>query len=110
MAGVHNWATLLDNDYGSKQGTPAQRAVAYAASPVASIDTWRSPVFLSQGDDDRNVAFSQGVDLATRLQAKGVEVRQLVFPDETHENLVYAHMLALYELSANWLLGKLNAR
>ena len=67
----------------------------------------RSPVFMSQGDDDRNVEFSQGVDLATRLRAKGVEVVEMVFPNETHENLRFAHVLQLYDTSANWLLQKL---
>jgi dipeptidyl aminopeptidase/acylaminoacyl peptidase len=109
MAGVHNWATLRDADYGRKVGTPAERRIAELASPVASVDKWRSPVFISQGDDDRNVAFSQGVDLATRLRARGVEVVELVFPNEVHENLTYGHMLQLYSESSAWLLHKLGA-
>ena len=107
MAGVHNWATTRDADYGRTVGTPAERQIAEESSPVSAIDTWRSPVFMSQGDDDRNVEFSQGVDLATRLRAKGVEVVEMVFPNETHENLRFAHMLQLYDTSANWLLQKL---
>lgn len=109
MAGVHNWATLDDADYGTKVGTPRERQIAFDASPVASIRTWKSPVFLSQGDDDRNVAFSQGVDLATRLRARGIDVQELVFPNETHENITYADMLHLYEASSAWLLRKLDS-
>jgi dipeptidyl aminopeptidase/acylaminoacyl peptidase len=109
MAGVHNWATLRDVDYHHEVGTPREREIAYESSPVADVDKWRSPVFMSQGDDDRNVAFSQGVDLATRLRARGVEVVELVFPNETHENLTYAHMLELYSDSSAWLLRKLGA-
>lgn len=108
MAGVHNWATLRDVDYNHKVGTPQERRIAELSSPVASVDKWRSPVFISQGDDDRNVAFSQGVDLATRLRARGVEVVELVFPNEVHENLTYAHMLQLYSESSAWLLRKLD--
>jgi dipeptidyl aminopeptidase/acylaminoacyl peptidase len=107
MAGVHNWATLRDADYHHKIGTPRERAIAVESSPVASVEKWRSPVFMSQGDDDRNVIFSQGVDLATRLRARGVEVVELVFPNEVHENLTYAHMLELYSDSSAWLLHKL---
>jgi hypothetical protein len=33
------------------------------SSPMSSIATWRSPVLLIQGDDDRNVPFSQTVSL-----------------------------------------------
>ena len=110
MAGVHNWATIRDEDNGVKVGTPHERQIAFDASPVASLDKWRSPVFLSQGDDDRNVEFSQGVDLATRLRARGVEVVELVFPNETHENVTYGDMLRLYDESSAWLLRKLGAR
>jgi dipeptidyl aminopeptidase/acylaminoacyl peptidase len=110
MAGVHNWATIRDADYHHKVGTPREREIAMQSSPVASVNTWRSPVFMSQGDDDRNVVFSQGVDMATRLRARGVEVVELVFPNETHENLTYAHMLELYSESSAWLLRKLGAR
>jgi dipeptidyl aminopeptidase/acylaminoacyl peptidase len=109
MAGVHNWATIRDADYGRAVGTPAERKIAEDSSPVSAIDTWRSPVFMSQGDDDRNVEFSQGVDLATRLRAKGVDVVEMVFPNETHENLKFADTLQLYDTSANWLLQKLGA-
>lgn len=109
MAGVHNWATTRDADYGRAVGTAAERKIAEDASPVSAVETWRSPVFMSQGDDDRNVEFSQGVDLATRLRAKGVEVVEMVFPNETHENLRFVHVLQLYDASANWLLAKLAA-
>jgi dipeptidyl aminopeptidase/acylaminoacyl peptidase len=109
MAGVHNWATLRDVDYRHKVGTPREREIAFESSPVADVDRWRSPVFMSQGDDDRNVAFSQGVDLATRLRARGVQVVELVFPNEVHENLTYAHMLELYDRSSAWLLRNLGA-
>ena len=107
MAGVHNWATIRDEDYGRPVGTDRERRIAFEASPEASLARWRSPVFMSQGDDDRNVPFAQGVDLATRLRARGVDVVQLVFPDETHENLTFAHMLQLYDASSAWLLRKL---
>jgi dipeptidyl aminopeptidase/acylaminoacyl peptidase len=108
MAGVHNWATIRDADYGHKVGTAQERHVAFEASPIASVRKWRSPVYMSQGDDDRNVVFSQGVDLATRLRARGVDVQELVFPNETHENITYADMLRLYTDSSAWLLRHLN--
>ena len=107
FAGVHNWVTLLDSGFGHKVGTPAQRAVAYQSSPVAAIATWRSPVFLAQGDDDRNVAFSQGVDLAWRLRERGVPIQTMMFPNETHENLTYAHMLTQFQAAAGFLMSHL---
>jgi dipeptidyl aminopeptidase/acylaminoacyl peptidase len=108
FAGVHNWATMFDWYAGGKVvGTPAQRALAEASSPVGGIATWRSPVFLSQGDDDRNVAFSQGVDLATRLRSHGVHVEAMVFPNETHENQVWAQLVDQYRAAAAFLVKEL---
>src|SRR5437016_7600229 len=59
MHGVHDWSAR--GEVGGAQGqAPDQRKaqdLAFASSPNASIDKWRSPVLLIQGDDDRNVAF-----------------------------------------------------
>lgn len=110
FAGVHNWATMGDWYNGGKAiGTPAQRKLAYDSSPIASLDTWRSPVFLSQGDDDRNVIFSQGVDLATRLRDRNIHVETMVFPNETHENQVWTQMVEQYQASADFLARELQA-
>jgi dipeptidyl aminopeptidase/acylaminoacyl peptidase len=108
FSGVHNWATLFDADSGGKTvGTPAQRALAEKSTAIGALDTWRSPVFLSQGDDDRNVAFSQGVDLATRLRSRDVHVETLVFPNETHEPSVWAHLAQQYQAAAAFLVKEL---
>lgn len=108
IAGVHNWATIFDHDYGKPVGTAEQRKVAYDASPIANLDTWRSPVLISQGDDDRNVPFSQGVDMVTRLRDKGVHVETLVFPNETHENQVWGDLVARYQAVADFLTRMLH--
>lgn len=107
FAGVHNWVTFYDLSSGHTLGTPEQRKIAYDATAVSSIATWRSPVFLAQGDDDHNVIFSQGVDLATRLRDRNVHVETMVFPNETHENQVFAHQLQLYQASADFLTRQL---
>jgi dipeptidyl aminopeptidase/acylaminoacyl peptidase len=107
IAGVHNWAFDIDVGYGKRTGTPQQRKVAYDASPVASLDKWTSPVLISQGDDDRNVPFAEGVDLATRLRDKGVHVETLVFPNETHENQVWADLVRRYNAVADFFVRML---
>ncbi|MFB3854039.1 MAG: alpha/beta fold hydrolase [Vicinamibacterales bacterium] len=63
--------------------------VAWKSSPVSSISTWKSPVLLIHGDDDRNVQFQQTVDLVVRLEAAGVPFEEMVIPDETHHFLLY---------------------
>jgi dipeptidyl aminopeptidase/acylaminoacyl peptidase len=107
QSGVHDWRAIVDSWTGHEVGTPTQRAIAYAASPIASLRTWRSPVYLSQGDDDRNVPFSQGVELANALEVRGIEVRLSVVPDELHEFTVYAHNLARFTETVDFLTAHL---
>jgi dipeptidyl aminopeptidase/acylaminoacyl peptidase len=89
--GVHDWlegeresriAALKDGP--EHADVAAAEEVAWESSPVSSIETWHSPVLLIQGDDDRNVSFSQTVDLAQRLTAAGVSFEELVIPNEIH--------------------------
>jgi dipeptidyl aminopeptidase/acylaminoacyl peptidase len=96
FAGVHDWPTSFDHDYGHPVGTPEQRKIAHMSTAEGYLNQWKSPVFIEQGDDDRNVAFSQSVDLATKLRSRGVVVQTQVFPDEAHENLVWAHLVEQY--------------
>ncbi|HWZ29243.1 MAG TPA: prolyl oligopeptidase family serine peptidase, partial [Gemmatimonadales bacterium] len=60
------------------------RAAGWTSSPVADVASWRSPVLLIQGDDDRNVHFHETVDLARRLDGAGVKYEEMVIPDEIH--------------------------
>ncbi len=103
FAGVHDWATDFDHDYGKRVGTPEQRHIATMSTAEGYLKTWKSPVFIEQGDDDRNVPFSQGVDLATKLRAQGVTVETQVFPNETHENSVWAHLVEQYRAAEAFL-------
>ena len=43
--------------------------VEFESSPVSAVGTWRSPVLLIHGDDDRNVQFSQTTGLVQLLRA-----------------------------------------
>jgi dipeptidyl-peptidase 4 len=82
MAGVHLWGSSLDPN-----------AVSYQSSVVAAIDTWKSPVLLIQGDDDRNVAFQQMTGLIQLLRLRDVHYELIVYPDDTHETLLHARWL-----------------
>lgn len=67
--------------------------VSWESSPDAYVGTWKSPVLLIQGDDDRNVRFEQTVELAQRLRKQGVHFEELVIPDEIHDFLLYRSWL-----------------
>jgi dipeptidyl aminopeptidase/acylaminoacyl peptidase len=99
MHGVHDWSADLGKWFASaksryEKGDSAEAEhVAFTASPVADVATWRSPVLLIQGDDDRNVEFHQTVDLARRLEAQHVPFEELVIPNEIHGFLRYQSWL-----------------
>ncbi len=77
--------------------------LAFDSSPLASVDTWRSPVLLIHGDDDRNVPFGESVQLAAALRKRNVPFEQLVFPDEVHGFLKHRSWLAALEAADNFL-------
>ncbi len=76
--------------------------VAWKSSPVSSLSTWKSPVLLIHGDDDRNVPFRQTVDLSRRLEAAGVMFEHMVLPDETHNFLLHRSWLSVSTAIAAW--------
>jgi dipeptidyl aminopeptidase/acylaminoacyl peptidase len=96
--GVHNWtaeraAPLLENRYEKAPDVQLALDVAWQSSPVSSLATWKSPVLLIHGDDDRNVRFSQTTDLVRRLEKAGVPYEELVIPDDTHHFMVHANQV-----------------
>ncbi|MEO6210848.1 MAG: prolyl oligopeptidase family serine peptidase [Gemmatimonadaceae bacterium] len=109
MHGVHDWNLEWETFVPGWRILKDQEArrTAYLSSPMAYEETWRSPVLLIQGDDDRNVAFSQTVQLAEDLRKQGVEVEQLIFPDEVHDFLLHRDWLAAYAASYDFLSRKL---
>jgi dipeptidyl aminopeptidase/acylaminoacyl peptidase len=96
--GVHNWATEL--------GVPVTEPdykIAFESSPMNFLKTWRSPVLLIQGDDDHDVQFNQTVMLADALRKQGVEMEEMVIPDEVHDFLLHRSWLSAYEATVRFI-------
>jgi dipeptidyl aminopeptidase/acylaminoacyl peptidase len=113
LHGVHDWSRLLDDWVGKpvtryEKGDREQAlVVAWQSSPDASIDGWRSPVLLIQGDDDRNVPFQQTIDLARRLEARKLPYEEIVLPNEIHGFLTGAAWLRVDEATAEFFARNL---
>lgn len=105
MHGVHDWNIVVRNFVPTydPQAKPEAARLAFESSPLSSIKTWRSPVLLIHGDDDRNVPFSETVHLVEALRSQGVEFEQLIFPDEIHDFLTHEDWLRAYRVSADFL-------
>ena len=108
LHGVHDWSRLMDyladkvETRYEKGDREAATKVAWESSPDASVDSWKSPVLLIQGDDDRNVPFQQTVDLARRLRAHEVPFEELVIPNEIHGFLRGATWLRVDQATAEF--------
>src|SRR3989441_1945747 len=109
LHGVHDWYIEIQNWVSCYQPEKQQAAakLAYESSPIAYVKDWRSPMLLIHGDDDRNVQFSQTLQLEDALRRQGVEVEQLIFPDEIHDFLLHADWLAAYHAAAEFLERRL---
>lgn len=109
LHGVHDWNHVIkgfipayDSVYYARRA-----ALAYRSSPLYFIKSWRSPVLIIQGDDDRNVPFTESIYLVEALRKQGVPVEQLVFPDEVHDFLLHRHWVAAYRAAADFFDRKL---
>jgi dipeptidyl aminopeptidase/acylaminoacyl peptidase len=100
--GVHNWATEL----GIPAGEPDYQ-VAFQASPLNFVDTWRSPVLLIHADDDPDVQFNQTVRLAFALRRRKVDIEELIIPDETHDFLMHRTWRDTYAAAVAFFKRKL---
>jgi len=99
LHGVHDWPT---DNWDGKNISPELTKLAHDSSPVSSVDKWKSPVLFIHGDDDRNVYFTQTVDLVARLRQRNVHVEQLIFPDEIHDFLLHRSWLKAYGAAAEF--------
>jgi dipeptidyl aminopeptidase/acylaminoacyl peptidase len=106
--GVHDWSVFLTERpyFGNLALRPpdAEAAVklAWDSSPDAYVSTWKSPVLLIHGDDDRNVPFTQTVDLVQRLREQHVPFEQLILPDEIHGFLRWRDWIRAYTATADF--------
>lgn len=105
--GVHNMNVGIRNFILDYAPTPDEERLAFESSPVAWLDSWRSPVLLIHGDDDRNVNFRETVDMAEELRKRKVDVEVLVLPDEVHSFLRHASWLEAFRAAADFLDRKL---
>jgi dipeptidyl aminopeptidase/acylaminoacyl peptidase len=115
--GVHDWSARSPANVPSAAATAESASttqarqdaarVAFESSPMAAVRTWRSPVLLIHGDDDRNVNFSETVALAAALRQQGVYFEQLIIPDEIHGFLRHQSWLRAYHATVDFFKRKL---
>lgn len=118
--GVHNWdrfgsvtpdmRAAWEGDGITENDLKQAARTSFLASPVSAVSTWKSPVLLIHGDDDRNVEFHQTVDLEQRLAEQGVTTEQLVIPDDIHGFLLFRTWTTVTTAAGEFLERKLMKR
>ena len=103
--GVHDWNVVIKNFVQSYDAGTAEdvATLALQSSPMPYVSDWTSPVLFIHGDDDRNVPFSETVDVVEALRQKtDTHFEQLIFPDEVHGFLLHRNWLKAYEATADF--------
>ncbi len=107
--GVHDWNQEMKNWVANYDPTTraAFAKIALAASPISSVDGWKSPVLFIHGDDDRNVPFEQTEMIAEKLRERKIYFEELVFPDDIHDFLLHKNWLKGYRAAADFFERKM---
>jgi len=110
--GVHDWLvqssliTTFKDRYEKAPDYDLALKTAWLSSPDAYVGTWKSPVLIIQGDDDRNVRVSHSIDLVNRLEKKGVPYETMMIVDDTHEWMKWSNAVAVYGAAADFFVRK----
>ena len=107
--GVHNWndeVPTFASNYDSLKYAAIGK-IAYHSSPMNFINGWKSPVLFIHGDDDRNVPFSETVNIIEALRPRKVYFEQMILPDEVHFFLLHKSWVKAYEASFDFIERKM---
>lgn len=114
MHGLHDWSRAIGWWYDRNPNSRYEQGdykealkVAWESSPDAAIATWKSPVLLIQGDDDRNVHFLQMEDIVPRLRKHHVPFEEMVIPNEIHGFLRHASWMEADTATVDFLQREL---
>jgi dipeptidyl aminopeptidase/acylaminoacyl peptidase len=118
LFGIANFVTFLENthpfrrrlreaEYGSLE---RHRAVLERISPIHAIDRIRAPLLVVHGETDPRVPISETEQLVAALEARGVPVAFIRFPDEGHGIVRPANRQRLYPAIAEFLDSHLAPR
>ncbi|WP_291789302.1 prolyl oligopeptidase family serine peptidase [Cecembia sp.] len=103
--GVHELSSRLEMPDGFEKAPDFEKAqrTAYYSSPLAYLDTWKSPVLFIHGDDDRNVQVSHTTDLIRRFEDRKMPFEALIIPDDTHHWMKYANLVKVNQATVEFL-------
>ncbi len=110
--GVHDWLVYNEKQLFGEANKKAPDAdwaanLISKGSPISYVNSWTSPVLFIHGDDDRNVAFQQSIDLIKRLEKKKVKMETMVIVDDNHHWSKHENAISVLEATAEFLKNQL---
>ena len=73
-----------DWEYGGPYWEPQNKEYYSVHSPHRFAQNWDTPIFISTGEKDFRVPFTQSLEAFTVAQSKGIDSKLVVFPNENH--------------------------
>ena len=103
--GVHDLDGRYDLPEGYEVAPDYEKALetAWTSSPIADLDTWKSPVLFIHSDDDRNVNISQTTDLIRRFEELKKPYESILIPGDTHHWMKWENMIRVSKETATFL-------
>jgi dipeptidyl aminopeptidase/acylaminoacyl peptidase len=79
-------------------------------SPLASVDQICKPLLIAQGANDPRVKKAESDQIASAMQAKGLSVAYLLYPDEGHGFVKPENNMSFYAIAESFLAKHLGGR
>jgi dipeptidyl aminopeptidase/acylaminoacyl peptidase len=102
--------TILGLAFGSDVFVAGVNFHGVATQALGKTQGWKSPVLIVHGDDDRNVPFNLSVSLASELRGRGVEVEELILPNEGHSFFQHSTWLRVFHATDDFFARKIKGR
>ena len=107
LHGVHDWNARFSGfapaTVAGGREPDSLLAVGRASSPVCCVKDIQGPMLFVHGDDDRNVGFSETVNLVQLMRAEGKKFELLVFPDDVHDFLRFGNWIKAFTAGGAFL-------
>ncbi|MCE3289735.1 MAG: family peptidase [Caulobacter sp.] len=104
-SGLAQWRKALGDP-----NTPEGLKLMQDRSPITRVDAIKRPLLIGQGANDPRVKKSESDQIVAAMQAKGIPVTYVLFPDEGHGFARPANNLAFNATTENFLAKCLGGR
>lgn len=105
--GVYNWNNIWKDKQPLARPEAELTQLINRSSPSDAMESWKSPILIIHADDDRNVPFSESIQLAEALREHGIYFESLIFPNEVHGYLLHKSWVEAFEATEDFFNRKL---